>query len=70
LSASTVVYYYTYVSVLAAMDQPSQPYCPEAVPILSQLHQAYSGDPTILAIIAPSEKLCASVGYQDPKNAK
>jgi len=70
LSASTVVYYYTYASVLAAMDQPSQPYCPDAVPILSQLHQAYSSDPTILAIIAPSEKLCASAAYQDPNNAK
>ena len=70
LSASTVVYYYTYASVLAAMDQPSQPYCPDAIPILSQLHQAYYNDPTILAIIAPSEKLCASAGYQDPKIAK
>jgi len=60
LSASTVVYYYTYASVLAAMDQPSKPYCPDAIPILKQLHQGFGSDATIMAIIAPSEKLCPS----------
>jgi tetratricopeptide (TPR) repeat protein len=60
LSTTTVVYYYTYASVLAAMDQPSQPYCPKAIPIMQQLHQAFGNDATIMAIIAPSEKLCPS----------
>ncbi|HTX80432.1 MAG TPA: tetratricopeptide repeat protein, partial [Longilinea sp.] len=58
LSPSTVVYYYTYASVLAAMDQPAKPYCPTAIPILKQLRQGFGSDPTIMAIIAPSEKLC------------
>jgi len=42
------------------MDQPSKPYCPDAIPILKQLHQGFGSDATIMAIIAPSEKLCPS----------
>jgi tetratricopeptide (TPR) repeat protein len=62
LSPSTVVYYYTYASVLAAMDQPSKPYCPTAIPILRQLRQGFGNDSTIMSIIAPSEKLCPANG--------
>ncbi len=58
LSTTTVVYYYTYASVLAAMDQPSLPYCPDAIPILKELRQSFGSDTTIMSIIAPSEKLC------------
>jgi tetratricopeptide (TPR) repeat protein len=62
LSPSTVVYYYTYASVLSAMDQPSKPYCPDAIPILKLLRQSFANDATIMAIISPSEKLCPSNG--------
>ncbi len=34
LSANTVVYYYTYGSVLAGLHRKSQPYCTEAVKVL------------------------------------
>lgn len=64
LSANTVVYYYTYISVLAAMDQPSQPYCPTAVPLIKQVQRAFADDTTILSIISSSQKICASAGYQ------
>jgi tetratricopeptide (TPR) repeat protein len=63
LSANTVVYYYTYISVLAAMDQPSQPYCPEALPIIKQVQQAFADDTTILGIVAESEVICKRAGY-------
>ncbi len=59
LSANTVVYYYTYASVLAAMDQPSAPRCQDAIPIMQQIRQGFANDDTIMSIIKPSEQICA-----------
>jgi tetratricopeptide (TPR) repeat protein len=64
LTPNTVVFYYTYASVLAGMHRPAQPYCKDAVPILKQIRQAFAEDPTILGIISPSEEICASAGYR------
>ncbi|HVP20866.1 MAG TPA: tetratricopeptide repeat protein [Anaerolineaceae bacterium] len=58
LSSNTVVYYYTYASVLAAMDQPSSPKCPDAIPILQQIRKSFSNDASIMSIIKPSEQIC------------
>ena len=37
LSPNTVIYYYIYGSVLAALSRPQQNYCPEAMQILGQV---------------------------------
>ncbi|KPL72536.1 tetratricopeptide repeat protein [Leptolinea tardivitalis] len=62
LSPNTVVYYYTYGSVLAGLHRKSQPYCNEAVKVLHQVRQGFPQDQTILSIIKPSEEICSSYG--------
>lgn len=62
LSANTVVYYYTYGSVLAGLHRKSQPYCTEAVKVLHQVRQGFPEDKTILSIVAASEEICSSYG--------
>jgi tetratricopeptide (TPR) repeat protein len=62
LSANTVVYYYTYGSVLAGLHRKSQPYCTEAVKVLHAVRQGFPQDETILSIIAASEEICSSYG--------
>ena len=62
LSANTVVYYYTYGSVLAGLHRKSQPYCTEAVKVLHQVRQGFPEDKTVLSIISASEEICASYG--------
>jgi tetratricopeptide (TPR) repeat protein len=62
LSPNTVVYYYTYGSVLAGLHRKSQPYCNEAVKVLHQVRQGFPVDKIILAIIEPSEEICANYG--------
>lgn len=61
LNDSTVVYYYTYGSVLAGMARPSNGYCNKAMEVLSKVRSAYSEDTIIMSIIAPSEEICRSI---------
>lgn len=65
LTANTVVYYYTYGSVLAGMHRQTDPVplCAEAVKVLKEVRQAFSNDASIIAIITPSEEICANYGY-------
>jgi tetratricopeptide (TPR) repeat protein len=62
LSPNTVVYYYTYGSVLAGLHRKSQPYCNEAVKVLHQVRQGFPADNTILSIVSASEEICSSYG--------
>ncbi|MEA4907478.1 MAG: tetratricopeptide repeat protein, partial [Anaerolineaceae bacterium] len=62
LSANTVIYYYTYGSVLAGMHRPVNNYCAEATQVLAEVRAGFSNDPTILSIIEPSEEICRSYG--------
>ena len=62
LSPNTVVYYYTYGSVLAGLHRKSQPYCTEAVKVLHQVRQGFPEDETILSIVADSEEICSGYG--------
>ncbi|MBN2046199.1 MAG: tetratricopeptide repeat protein [Anaerolineaceae bacterium] len=64
LTDTTVVYYYTYGSVLAGMHRPGEEYCQTAVGVLKDVRQAYSQEPVIMSIIEPSEEICASFGYR------
>lgn len=62
LSPNTVVYYYTYGSVLAGLHRKSQPYCTEAVKVLHQVRQGFPEDDTILSIVQASEEICSNYG--------
>jgi len=64
LKSNTVVYYYTYGSVLAGMHRPTSDTCTEAVQVLGQVRDGFGGDPIIMNIIKPSEDICASYGIQ------
>jgi tetratricopeptide (TPR) repeat protein len=64
LTDSTVVYYYTYGSVLAAFGPREPDYCTEAVSVLNQVQTAYSGDPTISSIVADGLAVCSLVNQQ------
>ncbi|MCE1253014.1 MAG: hypothetical protein LWX83_05630, partial [Anaerolineae bacterium] len=60
--SNTVVYYYTYGSVLAGMHRPYDDKCTEAVQILGEVRDGFKDDPIIINIIEPSEQICASFG--------
>jgi tetratricopeptide (TPR) repeat protein len=63
LDDNTVVYYYTYGSVLAGMHRESNGYCEKAMQILEKVRNAYSDDTIVISIIEPSEEICQSFGY-------
>ncbi len=63
LSQTTVVYYYTYGSVLAGLHRESNNYCAEAMKVFADVRGGFSGDSIIMGIIAPSEEICKSYGY-------
>ncbi len=66
LTANTVVYYYTYGSVLAALSRPRQNYCPEALQVLGEVKAAFPNDPDIAGIVAAGEAICNSLGTTSP----
>jgi len=66
LNSRTLIYYYTYGSVLAGMHRPANNYCEEAKRVLAEVRAAYGNDPEISAIISPSEQICASVAGSEP----
>lgn len=65
LSGSTVVYYFTYGSVLAGMHRPTDEnnYCEEAMKVLREVRAGFANDPTIIQIVEASEQICASFGF-------
>lgn len=62
LTQTTVVYYYTYGSVLAALSRPKANQCPDAVKVLEEVHAAFSDDVTIMQIVRDGETICQSIG--------
>jgi tetratricopeptide (TPR) repeat protein len=62
LTADTVAYYYTFVSVLSGLYLPgnSKNYCTEAAPYFAEITASFSDDPTIMAIVKEGEDICAS----------
>lgn len=61
LSPNTVVYYYTYGSVLAALSRPKDNQCPEAMDVLGEVKAAFSSDQDIAGIVAAGEEICISL---------
>jgi tetratricopeptide (TPR) repeat protein len=58
LSPNSVVYYYTYGSVLSALSRPQQNYCPEAMDVFAQVRQAFGTDTNIMPIVQAGEAIC------------
>ena len=68
LSDSTVVYYYTYGSIVAALSRPDANNCPDAVSVLQEVSTKYGGDPTIAGIVQSGKEICQSLGTTTQNN--
>lgn len=67
ISPNTLVYYYTYGSVLASLSRPRQNYCGEAAQVFNEIRASpFGSDPTVLAIIAEGEAICRNIGAPRP----
>ncbi|MFZ1040970.1 MAG: tetratricopeptide repeat protein [Anaerolineales bacterium] len=62
LSDSTLVYYYTYGSIVAALSRPDANNCPDATNVLQEVNVKYGSDPTIAGIIQSGQEICQSLG--------
>jgi len=60
LDNNTLVYYYTFGSVLAALEQ-----CDEALPVLDALSATYPGDAVVMLIVAESYTICDGTVVSD-----
>ena len=66
LSGTTVVYYYSYGSVLAAMHRPYEDKCTEALQVMAEVKEAFGSEAIVSSIVESSEEICASFGYYYP----
>jgi tetratricopeptide (TPR) repeat protein len=69
LSSNTVVYYYTYGSVLAALSRPKDNKCAESLKVLDEVWQYYQAhedlqlaDTSIPNIVQTGQLICAGLG--------
>jgi len=58
LSGSTVVYYFTYGSVLSGLHREGDDKCEKAMDVFAQLRGRYAEDPTIMSIVRAGEEIC------------
>ncbi|GAB4502005.1 MAG: hypothetical protein Fur0035_15500 [Anaerolineales bacterium] len=59
LSPNTLVYYYTYGSVLASLSRPRQNYCSDSFAVFQEIRNSpFGSDPNTLAIIEEGEAIC------------
>lgn len=58
LSDSTVVYYYTYGSVLAGLHRGGDDNCTIAMDVFAEIEAQYSGDEVIMGIIQSGKDIC------------
>ncbi|MEI6290177.1 MAG: tetratricopeptide repeat protein, partial [Chloroflexota bacterium] len=63
LTQGSIVYYYSYVSNLAALSRPKDNKCPEARQIIAKIRAGgFGNDPIVRAILQENENICALVG--------
>ena len=70
IEPNTIVYYYTYGSVLAALSRPKANQCPEAMQVMQEVRNELKVNPddytdgrdTIISIVEAGEEICASLG--------
>ncbi len=58
LTGSTIVYYFTYGSVLSGLHREGDDYCDRAMGIFDQLRSIYADDPSIMSIVRAGEDIC------------
>ena len=68
LSDSTLVYYYTYGSIVAALSRPDANNCPDALSVLEEVNTKYGGDSTVAGIVQSGEAICQSLGSAGTAN--
>jgi tetratricopeptide (TPR) repeat protein len=61
LTGSTLVYYYTYGSVLAALSKPTNNNCEAAARIFAKLRQSYGDDSFVMSFVNSGEAICSYV---------
>jgi tetratricopeptide (TPR) repeat protein len=59
LTANTVVYYYTYGSVLSGMHVPSDDYCVQAMEIFREIRAQFIDDVNVMSIVKEGEQICS-----------
>jgi len=58
LTGSSVVYYFTYGSVLSGLHKEGDDKCDKAMWVFDQLRERYPDDPTIMSIVLAGEEIC------------
>lgn len=62
LTTNTVVYYYTYGSVLSAMHRDGSDYCERALDVFDTVRSQFSEDAGVMSIVTAGEEICADNG--------
>jgi hypothetical protein len=62
LTENTVVYYYSYGSVLAAMHRDESGYCERALDVFDIVRSRFADNEGVMSIVNTSESICASYG--------
>ncbi len=62
LTESTVVYYYSYGSVLAGMHRDGTGFCERALVVFDKIRKDFSDNEGVMGIVNTSEEICASYG--------
>ncbi len=62
LTENTVVYYYSYGSVLAAMHREGSGYCERALDVFDTVRSRFADNEGVMSIVNTSESICASYG--------
>jgi tetratricopeptide (TPR) repeat protein len=60
LSDNTVVYYYTYGSVLSGLHRPGDDKCEQAIVVFARIREKYAEDDAIMRIVNAGESICIS----------
>jgi len=74
LEPNTIVYYYTYGSVMAALSRPADNKCPQAMKTMSEVRAELDNNPDdyadardiIISIVAAGEEICESLNSGTP----
>jgi hypothetical protein len=58
LTDNTIVYYFTYGSVLSGLHREGDDNCDRAVVVFDELRAKYADDETIMSIVRAGEEIC------------
>ena len=58
LTGSTVVYYFTYGSVLSGLHRQGDDKCEKAMWVFDELRSQYADEPTVMSIVRSGEEIC------------